>query len=265
MRPFFRPRSTFDMMAGLATVMTAAFATIATVACVHAEAASPAWVGAAAETILECNFDSKTIDQPIGIGGPSVNEPVDLNEASAMVRATPLTTPCLEIVDDSNSARSVRFEFLNDAEIVSGQLTVTMTLQMAELQNCAIALRENSSASQSFLDVYFFSSGVIRYSDLDTPLGSATIGTYAAGVSTTIQIQLDMDARVYDLQVGGSLLLDDEPLGTSARGIGSVLVGYLNDVDTIGTLSVDDVLVTATVIPTAVETESWGAIKSRWR
>lgn len=233
-------------------------------------AASLAWTAAAgasapSTTILSCDFDTKPIDQVIGIGGPAANEPIDLSGTNATVRAAPLPTPSLEVSDTWGfGSRSVIFEFQDHAEIVSGVLTISMTLQFAQLENFSIRLREQGSSAVSILDVVFLDNGQIRYMDLDTA-ALTLIGSYAAGTAYAFQAVIDMDARTYDLSIGATLLRDDESLGASARGVGRLLVAMEHDVNSTGTFYADDVKVTATTLPTAVGPTSWGALKARWR
>jgi hypothetical protein len=216
------------------------------------------------DTILFCDFDAKPVDQPIGTGGPALNEPVDVSFAPAIVRDAPLVTPCLAISDTSAIAGSVLFEFDGRVEIVSGTFVASMTLRFAEREDFTVFLREQGGATQSFLNVYFTQAGQIRYTDLDTS-APLLIGTYAGGTTYVLHIVIDLDARTYDLMLDADLLLEDEPLGDSLRGIGRLGVGLSNDPDTNGTLYLDDLVVSATVVPTAVEPTTWSSLKARWR
>ncbi|MHC4970477.1 MAG: hypothetical protein ACYTF4_17945, partial [Planctomycetota bacterium] len=77
---------------------------------------------AGASTLLEADFDDKTIDAPIGTGGAAVGEPVSVSpNIIATVRAAPFATPSLEIVDNNDDppsgfAGAARFEFIGSAE-----------------------------------------------------------------------------------------------------------------------------------------------------
>ena len=226
--------------------------------------AGAAQAAAGVTTVLDCSFDAEPIDQVIGTGGAAAGEPISLDGMPALVRATPFATPSLAIVDSLDTfGANVRFGFLNDWEISHGVLDVSMTLYFHELDNYSVGLREQGSATVSFLDVRFYGSGAVGYADLDT--GFALIGTYAADTPLALHITLDLDAQTYDVSLGGVLLLDDESLGSSPRGIGTVYTGVLNDGGSVGSYSVDDLLVTATELPNAIEPTSWGELKAAWR
>jgi hypothetical protein len=220
----------------------------------------------AATTILACDFDAEPLDQVIATGGAAAGQPVDLSDTGATVRATPLPSPSLEISDTWGfGARAVTFDFLDGVEITSGVLTVSMTLQFAQLEDFAIGLREHGSAAVPFLDILFRVTGAVGYFDLDTPPSLTQIGTYAAGTPYTLTVEIDLDARVYDVRLDSTLLRDDESLGSSSRGIGWLLTTMEHDVDSTGTFYVDDVVVTATTLPTPVQPTTWGALKEMWR
>jgi hypothetical protein len=219
-----------------------------------------------ATTILSCSFDAEPVDQVIGTGGAAVGQPVELSDTGATVRATPLPSRSLEISDTWGfGARSVTFDFLNGVEITSGLLTVSMTLQFAQLEDFSIGFREHGGATVPFLDLLFRVNGAIGYFDLDTPPSLTQIGTYAPATPYTLTFEMDLDARVYDARLDGTLLRDDESLGSSSRGIGWLLATIEHDVDSTGTFYVDDITVTATAVPTPVEPTTWGAVKEMWR
>ena len=226
--------------------------------------AGAAHAAAGVTTVLDCTFDAKPLDQIIGTGGAAAGEPIGLDGMPAMVRATPFATPSLAVVDSLDTfGANVRFEFLNDWEISQGVLDVSMTLYFQELDNYSVGLREQGSAAVAFLDVRFLSNGFVGYADLDS--APAFIGTYTSGVPLPLRITVDLDARTYDLSLGGVLLLDDQSLGASPRGIGSVYAGVLNDPASVGTYAVDDLIVTATELPNAIESPSFGELKAAWR
>lgn len=225
--------------------------------------AAPAAAGTT--TILDCTFDAEPLDQVIGTGGAAAGQPIDLDGMAATVRAAPLATPSLELLDAQGLyGPNVRFAFLGDVEVTSGVLEITMTLQFHTLEHYTVRLREAGSTGVSFVDILFQGTGTIRCSDLDTPT-NPIVGSYTAGVPATLRITVDLDARTYDLAYDGALLLDDESLGSSPRGIGQVLVGVANDSGDEGSYSVDDLRVTATEVPSPVEPASWGALKAAWR
>jgi hypothetical protein len=44
-----------------------------------------------------------------------------------------------------------------------------------------------------------------------------------------------------------------------------LLIGVANDLGDVGTYYLDDLLVTATSVPSAVESRGWGPLKAAWR
>lgn len=225
--------------------------------------AAPA--GAGTTTVLGCTFDAEPVDEVIGTGGAAFGQPIDLSGMAATVRATPFATPSLELLDDQgNVGSNVRFAFLDDVEITSGVLDVRMRLQFHMLEFYSVRLREAGSSAVSFLDILFTNSGSIRCSDLDTP-SNPIVGSYTAGTPANLRITVDLDAGTYDLSYDSVLLLDDESLGSSPRGIGTLLIGVSNDAGDEGSYAVDDILVTATEVPNPVEPATWAGLKAAWR
>lgn len=218
----------------------------------------------AATTILECNFDSKPIDQVIGTGGPSVGEPISLGELPATVRANPFPTPCLDMTEDWGfGSRHVRFEFLDGVAIATGVLDVSFDLQFAALNGFTAYLRERGSSAVSFLNITFSSDGFIMIGDLNSS-GARPVGNYQAGVVLPVQLTFDLGALTWDMSVNGSPLVNDEPLGRIPEGIGAFLIGLDHDADSEGTFYMDNLKVTATEVPQPVEAESWGGVKARF-
>lgn len=217
-----------------------------------------------ATTILDCNFDSKPVDQVIDIGGPSLGEPISLGELPATVRATPFPTPCLEMTEDWGfGARHVRFEFLDGVAIATGVLDVSLDLQFAGLNGFTAYLRERGSSSVSFLNLTFSSDGAIMVGDLNSS-GARPVGTYQTGVALPVRITCDLGALTWDLSVNGTLLVDDESLGPIPEGIGAFLIGLDHDADSEGTFFMDNLKVTATEVPQPVQSESWGGVKAKF-
>lgn len=230
-------------------------------------AASPDAAAAAlpAPTILSCDFDDKPLDTIIGTGGAEAHEPVDLNNLDATVRALPFSTPSLEMSDTWGSgAKRVRFQFLDDVEITTGMVEIRLQVQFKVLDFYSIFIRETGSSTESILNLEFADDGEIYYRDIDTNL-TTHVGTYTAGDEHAITLLYDLDANVYSLRINGERLLEDESIGAMTRGIGAVLVGISHDANSIGLMSMDNLIVTATDAPTPVEAATWGRVKALWR
>jgi hypothetical protein len=215
--------------------------------------------------LLDCDFDSEPLDTEIGIGGAAVGQPYS-STAPAFVRDTPFATPSLEIGDDSpNSAQSVRFEFLNGWSLSTGVLTFSMNLWFdTPGQYTNLYIREHMWAAQSFMNLRFNGSGGVQYSYAGSG-GAPTVGTFLFHAVQPLTIVFDLDAETVSATLDGTPLLTDEPFGGVPLGIGSLLLGMDADVDSLGTVSIDDLLVTSTNDPNPVDAASWGRIKAGWR
>jgi hypothetical protein len=75
----------------------------------------------------------------------------------------------------------------------------------------------------------------------------------------------DLDQHTYDVRLNGTPLIGNGSWAPTTDGIGRIYTGLAHDVDASGTYSVDDILVTATEVPTAVEVTSWTSVKSLYR
>jgi len=203
---------------------------------------------AAAQTIhLAADFDDKVIDAPIGVGGPELGEPVRVDGAVlAVVRDQPMPTPGLELSDNHDyAAGHVVFEFLDDAEIVSGFVTIRFDVCIPMTPtNCgySVGVREHDGASRNFTDLGFTADGwILAY---NTDYQSIVIGPWEPGETHGLAICHDLEAGTYDIWLDGFPALTDEPHGITDRGVGRVSFGCDHDVDLEGRFVVDNVLVT---------------------
>ena len=213
--------------------------------------------------VLDANFDSHTVDAPVGEGGATAGEPVSA-DASLLptIRSTPFPTPSLELQDTVDfGARFVQFTFAPEIEYASGIVTMQMDLWFKEMDDYLVYVRRVSSSAEQFLNVRFDASGFCVVSDEGgTVLSHAN--SYTVDQPVSLQVIFDMDAGTYDLSLDGALLVDDQPHDVDASlGVGSIYVGMNHDADLDGLLYLDNLLVTATV-PTAVSRISIGELKS---
>lgn len=225
--------------------------------------ALPAIAAPALVTILDCNFDAKTVDAPIGEGGAAAGEPVSRGEVPAFVRAQPFPTPSLELTEDWGfGARAVRFGFLQDAAVSSGTLRLSFQLYVPpERNNFAFYVRELNFSAVSFLNLRFSADGELFLQDLNDP-GARFLTTYPTGTAIPFEITWDLDQRTYDVTISGTELLNDEPLGPIPTGIGGILLGPDHDEDSAGTIHLDDLKVEASSVPQPVRGTTWSALKS---
>ncbi|MCD4706082.1 hypothetical protein K8R61_03310, partial [bacterium] len=195
--------------------------------------------------LLFANFNDKTVNAPIGTGGPLVGEPVSVStKVTAIIKNNCMGSHCLAIADnDDYSAGTARFEFINGVEIKSGTLIIEADLWFHSYNRYNIYVRENGTASKSFISIHFASSGAIGCSDGNSSY-IGNIAHYDINRKIHIKLIFDMDMGIYDIWFDGSLILSDESHGITDRGIGSVLFGLGHDADYDGEISVDNITVT---------------------
>lgn len=215
--------------------------------------------------LLDCDFDAQPLDTEIGTGGAAVGQPVSA-QAPAIVRNAPFATPSLEIGDDSAvTAESVRFEFLDNAAISTGQLTFSMNLWFATPgENINLYIREQGSSSQSFMNLRFDGGGTISHG-YEGSGGNTVVGTYQFHAAQPLTIAFDLDAETVSASLDGTSIITDSPFGGVPEGIGALLLGTDFDADSLGTVHVDDILVTSTNDPSPVTASTWGRLKTLWR
>jgi hypothetical protein len=207
-------------------------------------------------TYLEADFDDKPIDMPIGTGGPTVGEPVYVAPfIDAVVRDTPLPTPCLEISDiDDYYAGSANFYFLDDAELTTGHLTMTCTLWFnydETGEGYSVMFRENGSAAFNFLTLRFAGNGEV--SCYDTNSYSPILATYEPGRPVPLTVSFDLDAGTYTIWLDGVGIRWNDSHGIVGSGVGSLLIGCTNDLNTEGTFYIDDILITDQTVVSGVD------------
>jgi hypothetical protein len=154
-----------------------------------------------------------------------------------------MSSPSLEIHDDDNYyAGYVDFNFLADAEVYSGFVSIATDIWIVSTENFNLGIRESGSAACFFLDLEFRDDGKSRARDSS---GIVEIdSSYPTGRVIPIEIIFNMDAGTYDLHYDGTLALEDRPHGEiSSCGVGSVYFGTLDDADYDGTLYVDNIMV----------------------
>lgn len=217
------------------------------------------------EIYLLADFNDKTIDAPIGTGGPAVGEPVgvEMSPAGAVVRAVPMPTPCLQIVDESDCcAQSVRFEFLDDAEIAAGPVVIRLDLWIPaqESSRFSLGVRERGGAADDFATVWL-AFGTVSVTDEDDHPGP--VGAYATDQVLSVRLAFDMTAGTYDLSVGGVPLLDDESHGVVGSAVGALLLSYVND-DEVGDAYYIDQIYVGEGDPAPAEPTTWGSVKTQF-
>lgn len=217
---------------------------------------------AVAERILDGDFEDQPLDQVIGTGGAAAHQPVDLDGIDAFVRTSPTGGQALEIVDAFDfGARTVRFEFLESAEITTGVLTLNAVLHFVDDNRYVVYVREQAGAAQSFLDLVFAEGGAVLHSDADD-IGYSAVGSYTLDEDLLLTITLDLDAGTSAVSLDGVEILSAEATGVTGAGVGSILFGFDHDPDLIGDYYIQSV--TADWTATAVAARTFSTVKSAW-
>jgi hypothetical protein len=193
------------------------------------------------QVLLQADFDDKTIDAPIGTGGAAVGEPDQVFYVTAIVRDTPMVSPSLEIQDSDDFYTGwVNFNFLADAEVYAGFVSIAADIWIMSMENFNLGVRESGSAACFFFDLEFHEDGKVKARD---SMGFVNLdSSYPTGRVIPIEIVFDMDADTYDLNYDGSLVLEDRAHGENGGcGVGSVAFGNLDDADYDGTYYVDNI------------------------
>lgn len=191
---------------------------------------------AAADVLLDANFDNEVVNQNIPTGGAIAGEPVSVDVAGmAVVRHAAFATPSLQIIDPSTTgSRTVVFEFLGATEVGTGQFKISMNLRFAELGNYEILVREQGGAAQNFLDMNFTESGFLVFN----PGQSVTYDTTGP---MKLELTFDMDQRTYSATIDDVSVVENVAFGGSiSRGIGSLIIGNGFDTDLNGDFNLDD-------------------------
>jgi hypothetical protein len=218
---------------------------------------------AVAEILLSADFTGMTAGQPVGIGGPTVGEPVSNFNCVSTIRDAPFPTTCLEMDDETAfGTGEVKFSFLGDAEVTAGQVEISVKLWFAVYEEYFFYVREQNFAAHSFNTIYFQGSGDVYVSDAAGAVG--VVGHYDTGRAIELRIVHDLDAGTYDIWFDGLRVVDDRAHGIVGSGIGGVYVGINHDANLDGIFYMDDLLV-ATGPFAANEDRAWGGVKAAWR
>ena len=196
-------------------------------------------------TQLQVDFDDRIPGEALGAGGPMVGEPTDLSALDgAIVQASPGDN-VLRVSNNtgSTSGRSLRWEFLDDAEITTGKVRIEFSFTPSALDRYSFGVRENGGSTRTFLTVNFSTSGTLSASDA-AGVFPLTNASYGAGIEMAVVIEFDMDAGTSQMTINGLPLYSGRSHGIVDRGVGRVLTGYSSS-HSATTFDLDDFIVQA--------------------
>lgn len=180
--------------------------------------------------LLNADFDDKPLNTQIGTGGASVGEPISIAPSvAAKVQGGIFSTPALavESLSSAGSASAI-FQFVNDQEIVDGELRISFRVLTAPIADqMYVRINERDGVSFDFGGLNLAQSGNIR---VDDDAGSPIVATFTPGDELFFEFRYAMDLGTYDVYLNRVLVLDDRAHGVSAvgRGIGSIALHKSN-------------------------------------
>lgn len=202
------------------------------------------WRPGTAHTLLAADFDDKPLNQPIGTGGPAVGEPTSVASAiEAVVRQDGFATPSLTITDqDDFSGGSARFEFLDDAEVWTGDVSLRFRARFEDLEDHTITIKENGTATRTFLALNGNASGTFSlYDEADLP--PYDFVPYAAATPYRFEVAHVGAFGLLYLWIDEELVVYRRQHGITDHGPGSIRFGQEHDADQDGAFTVDDIAV----------------------
>jgi hypothetical protein len=177
--------------------------------------------------VLEADFDDRMPGEVLGVGGPAVGEPTDLSALDGLIVEASPGDNFLRVSNNTGntSGRSLRWGFLNDAEITTGTVRIQFSLTPSALDRYSFGVRESGGSSRTFLSVTFSTAGNFTATDAAGAI-SVTNNTFSAGTELAVVIEFDMDARTSQMTVNGLPVYSGRSHGIVDRGVGRVLTGY---------------------------------------
>lgn len=201
--------------------------------------------GVAAEFPLVARFDDKTPGSTIGIGGAALGEPTELGSLDAVVEEVSPGQNRLAVSNDlsSTAARRLRFQLIDNQEIVTGQARISMDMTPSALDRYSILVREANGSAENFLNLQFNGDGTISGNDQTGTL-PLTNNSYTANTPIHIEINVDLDAGTSEVIFNGVTLMTDRQHGVVGRGVGRFSIGYASSSGG-NAFTVDNVIVEA--------------------
>ena len=217
-----------------------------------------------AEVYLDANFDGEELDQPVPRRGAEFGEPYFVaGGAGGLIRATPMSSPALEIQDSTtDQIGSAFFDFLGDAYVTSDTLVITARLWFAEKPGASVhSIRIwDDNWGVNIVTLEFLDSGSVTLSDLD-----GEVGQYETGRLYPVAFSFNFTTKTYDLWLDGQLARDNEPSGITNRGISTIIFSTGLDEDLLGRYYIDNLRVTNSPAAVPAGTRSWGEVRGLFR
>jgi len=213
------------------------------------------------QSYLSATFNDKTIDKPIGTGGPALGEPnwVD-EEIEAIVRATPFETPSLEI-RNLTSAGNMGFE-LDDA-VSEGIVAVIIDLWLYKDNPCTTWLDLYNSGWNLLAKVEFESNNTFSIHDADGVVVSGA--PFAAGRPLPLLMVLDFDADTYSIWIDAVQQVSERFLNITSPNFRRIIFYAGWDCPEGNHFSIDQVRIIDHEPQVPVEVPTWGRLRALFR
>ena len=178
--------------------------------------------------VLDADFENKSLGDPIGEGGPELGEPISIPSIGIDTEVVSDLTGnqgLLVYRTPSNSAKKLRWEFLNEREETKGIVVISAEVVFEEMDKYSFSIRENGLSGSSFNTINFSDNTDVSISDANGVM--LNVANYQINTNYLIKWVFDMDMGSYDLYFNDNLIVDDRQHGvTTGRGVGSILTGF---------------------------------------
>lgn len=220
----------------------------------------PSVSAADGEIYMTATFDDKVIDEPIGTGGPAVGEPSSVTNMTAVVRATPFATPCLEFCNTATYGRA-RFDL--PGVISEGIVALVADVWVHEEVPCQATLILHNDYNQIMTELWLRSDRTLQVWDLNGYVVEDT--PYLAGQPLPILFVVDLDADTYSIWVDEEQIVTDRPLHAQIRDFESFELTTSNDCAPGNRFSIDQIRILSWAPPVPAEGLSWGRLRAMFR
>ena len=179
-------------------------------------------------SLFYSDFDDRTPGTALLTGGPLFGEPVSLSGLDGVITDDGLGNNFLYVENNTGStyADVIRWEFLDDAEVTEGVVTIKFLFTPESLDRYSINVREHGGSAKSFLSIIFNPDNETLFiSDAagNVPLTNAT---FSAQTEHAFVMEFDMDAGTTNMTINGLPVVSNRAHGITDRGVGRLHIGW---------------------------------------
>jgi hypothetical protein len=213
------------------------------------------------QSYLTATFNDKTIDAPIGTGGPANGEPswVDA-EIEVIVRAAPFDTPSLEI-RNLTDAGNMGFEL--DNPVTGGIVAIITDLWLYKDNPCTTWLDLYNSDWNQLAKVMFSSDNSFSIYDADGVVVSGV--PCATGRPLSILMIFDFDADTYSIWIDEVQQVNQRFLNITDPNFRRIIFFAGWDCGEGNRFSIDQLRIIDHAPQVPVEIPTWGRLRALFR